>query len=91
MEYGLAKKIRALAHANHDPYKQEDWIQFCMKRLRTLKSFKIFKIAVDVLLKGFPMIPLACRSNLAGRCFTTAMAKIPKLKNMNSRCRRFVN
>jgi hypothetical protein len=24
-------------------------------------------MAVDVLLKGFPMIPLSCRSNLAGR------------------------
>ncbi len=43
MEYGLAKKIVAWAHANRDPNKQEDWIQFCMKRLRTLKSFKIFK------------------------------------------------
>ncbi len=42
-EYGLAKKIAAWAHANRDPNKQEDWIQFCMKWLRTLKSFKIFK------------------------------------------------
>ena len=75
MEYGLAKKFAAWAHANRDPNKQEVWIQICMKRLRTLKSFKIFKseiknlkpIAVDVLLKGFPMIPLSCRSNLAGR------------------------
>jgi hypothetical protein len=40
MEYGLD---RALSTANRDPNKQEDWIQFCMKRLRTLKSFKIFK------------------------------------------------
>ncbi len=43
-----------------------------MKQLRTLKSFKIFKseikkLKVDVLLKGFPMIPLSFRSNLAGR------------------------
>jgi hypothetical protein len=46
-----------------------------MKRLRTLKLFQIFSteiknqkhIAVDVLLKGFPMVPLSCRSNLAGR------------------------
>ncbi len=43
MEYGLAKKIAAWAHANRDPNKQEDWIRFCMKRLRTLKSYKIFK------------------------------------------------
>jgi hypothetical protein len=46
-----------------------------MKRLRTLKSFKIFKseiktlkpISVDVLLKGFPMITLSCRSKKSGR------------------------
>jgi hypothetical protein len=45
-----------------------------MKRLRALKSFKIFRseikklkpIAVDVLLKDCPMIPLSCRSNLDG-------------------------
>ncbi len=49
------------------------WIQFCMKQLRTLKSFKIFKsemkkpIAVDLPLKAYPMIPLSCRSNLARR------------------------
>ncbi len=50
-----------------------------MKRLRTLKSFKIFKseiknlipIAVDVLLKDFPRIPLSCRSNLAGQYLLT--------------------
>jgi hypothetical protein len=43
MEHGFAKKIAAWAHANREPNKQEDWIQICMKRLRTLKSFKIFK------------------------------------------------
>jgi hypothetical protein len=47
------------------------------ERLRTLNSYKIFKIknkkikniyvAVDVLLKCFLMIPLSCRSNLARR------------------------
>jgi hypothetical protein len=31
------------------------------------KKLKIKNIAADVLLKGFPMIPLSCRSNLAGR------------------------
>ncbi len=44
MEYGLAKKNAAWAHANRKPNKQEDRIQFCMKRLRTLKSYKILKI-----------------------------------------------
>jgi hypothetical protein len=48
---------------------------FCMKWLRTLKSLQIFKIkikklkpiAVDVLFKAYPMVPLSCRSNLDGR------------------------
>ncbi len=39
------------------------WIYFCLKLLRTLKSFQIFKseikkskpIAVDVLFKAYPM------------------------------------
>ncbi len=51
------------------------WIHFCMKRLRTLNSYQIFKIkiknqkpvAVDVLFKACRMVPLLCRSNLAGR------------------------
>jgi hypothetical protein len=30
-------------YANREPNKQEDWIQFSMKRLRTLTFFKIFK------------------------------------------------
>ncbi len=46
---GLAKKIAVWAHANRDPNKQEDWIQFCMKRLRTSKSFKIFKSEIKKL------------------------------------------
>jgi hypothetical protein len=46
MEYGLAKKI---AVWDRDPNKQEDWIQFCIKRLRTLKSFKIFKSEIKKL------------------------------------------
>ncbi len=49
MEFGLAKKIAAWAHENREPNKQEDWIQFCMKRLRTLKSFKIFKSEIKKL------------------------------------------
>jgi len=52
------------------------WIHFCIKRLLSLNSYQIFKIknkkfkkhkAVDVLLKGYPMVALSCRSNLAGR------------------------
>jgi hypothetical protein len=51
MEYGLAKKITASAHANRDQNKQDDWIQFCMKSFKIFKSeikkLKIF--SVDVL------------------------------------------
>ncbi len=46
MEYGLAKKIAAWAHANREPNKQEDWIQFSMKLLRTLKLFQIFSTEI---------------------------------------------
>jgi hypothetical protein len=51
-------------------------MDFCMKRLRTLKSFQKFNIkiiknqrpiAVDVLFKAYPSVPLSCRSNLARR------------------------
>jgi hypothetical protein len=43
-----------------------------MKRLRTLKSYQIFKtgkkpIAVNILFKAYPMVSLSCRSNLVGR------------------------
>ena len=31
-------------YANREPNKQEDWRPFCMERLRTLNSCKIFKI-----------------------------------------------
>jgi len=37
-------------------------IKYSRSKIKNLKH-----IAVDVLLKGFPMIPLSCRSNLAGR------------------------
>ena len=76
--YGIrfGEKDRGLS--TYKPWTEQagDWVQFCMKRLRTLKLFQIFSteikksktyIAVDVLLKGFPMVPLSCRSNLAGR------------------------
>ncbi len=46
------------------------WSHFCVKQLRTLKSFQIFKVkkkikkhlAVDVLLKGFPMTLMQIQS-----------------------------
>ena len=75
MEYGLAKKFAAWAHANRKPNKQEVGFNFawsgselwsCFKySMRKLKNQK--HTAVDVLLKGFPMVPLSWRSNLAGR------------------------
>ncbi len=54
------------------------FINFCMKRLRTLKSFQIFKTEIkksktysgwcdDVPFQAYPTVPLSCRSNLAGR------------------------
>jgi hypothetical protein len=62
-------------YTNCDPNKAGGWIYFCLKRLRTLKSFQILKtelinqkpIAVDDLFKTYPMVPVSCRSNLAGR------------------------
>jgi hypothetical protein len=42
---------------------------FLLKRLQTLNSYQIFKIknqkplAVDVLFKAYPMVPLSCRFN----------------------------
>ncbi len=54
-----------------------DWIHFCMKLLRTLNSYQIFKIknknkkhiAVEVLFMVYPTVILSCRSNLARRNF----------------------
>ena len=75
MEYGLAKKIAAWAHTNREPNKQEIGFNFAWSGSELWSCFKysVLKlknqkhIAVDVLLKGFPMVPLSCRSNLAGR------------------------
>ncbi len=61
--------------------KQEGgWIHFCMKRLRILNSYKIFKTkknqkptVIDVLFKAYPMVPLSCRSNIAGYCWTVPL------------------
>jgi hypothetical protein len=46
LEYGSAEKIAVCAHTNRDPNKQEVEFIFCMKRLRTLKSFQKFKIKI---------------------------------------------
>jgi hypothetical protein len=46
LEHGSEEKIAVWAHSNRDPNKQEVWIHFCMKRLKTLNSHKIFKIKI---------------------------------------------
>ncbi len=46
LEHGSAKKIAVWAHANRDPNKQEDSRPFCMKWLRTLKLFQIFRTKI---------------------------------------------
>jgi hypothetical protein len=46
LETGLAEKIAVCAHTAHDPNKEDDKRHFCMKRLRTLKFFKKFKINI---------------------------------------------
>jgi hypothetical protein len=63
MEYGLTKNIAAWTHANRDLNKQEDWIQFCMKRLKTLKSFKIFKSEIKKLKTYIGWCPFKGLSN----------------------------
>ncbi len=40
MEYGLAKKNAAWAHANHEPNKQEDWIQWILHE--AAQDFELF-------------------------------------------------
>jgi hypothetical protein len=40
---GAPANRKTAFYANREPNKQEDWIQFCMKRIRTLTFFKIFK------------------------------------------------
>ncbi len=62
-------------YADRDPYKQEVGVisAWSGSELWSLFKYSRSKIknskhkVVDVLLKGFPMIPLSCRSNLAGR------------------------
>jgi hypothetical protein len=70
-----AKKITACRYANRKPNKQEVGFNFAWSgsELWSLLKYSSVKlknqkhIAVDVLFKGFPMIPLSFRSNLAGR------------------------
>ena len=62
-------------YATRDPNKQEVGFNFAWSSSELWSCFRYsvlkFKnqkhIAVNVLLKGFPMVPLSCRSNLAGR------------------------
>jgi hypothetical protein len=67
--------IKTGFYANRDPNKQEIgfiyawsgselWSLFKYSRVK-LKNQK--SIAVNVLFKAYPMVPLSCRSNLAGR------------------------
>jgi hypothetical protein len=88
MEYGLAKKITAWAHANRDPNKQEDWIQFCMKGLRTLKSFKIFKSEIKKLKTYSGWCPFKGLSNdttlMQIKSGRTVPLKSANLKSANS-------
>ncbi len=46
LEHGSAKKIAVCAHTIRDPNKLEDQMHFYMKRLRTLKTFQIFKTKI---------------------------------------------
>jgi hypothetical protein len=62
LEHGSVEKIAACRYANRGPNKQEDWRHFCISGSKLQKS-----MAVDVLFKAYPMVPLLCRSNLAGR------------------------
>ncbi len=62
-------------HANCDPNKQEIRFVFAWSGSELWSLFKYSRgklknqkpIAVDVLFKAYPMVPLSCRSNLAGR------------------------
>jgi hypothetical protein len=79
MEYGLAKKITVWRKRSRLEHMQT--MNRTSRRIRGIfawsgsellsniqdQKLKIKNIAVDVLLKGFPMIPLSRRSNLARR------------------------
>ena len=75
LETGLPEKIAVCYHTTCDPNKQKDQMYFCMKQPRALKSFQKFRsklknqkpIDVDILFQVYPMVPLSCRSNMAGR------------------------
>ncbi len=73
LEHGPAEKISVWAHTNRDLNKQEVGFMFAWRgsQLWTLIKYSRSKmenkkpIAVDVLFKAYPMVPLSCRSNLA--------------------------
>jgi hypothetical protein len=75
LEHSSAEKIVVWAHANRDPNKQVIGFIFAWSGsgLWTIIKYSRSKIknkkpiAVDVLFKAYPMVPLSCRSNLAGR------------------------
>ncbi len=60
-------------HANRDPNKQEVGSIFAWSGLELWSLFKYLTVnlknpkLVDVHFKAYPMVPLSCRSNLAGR------------------------
>ncbi len=62
-------------YTNHNPNKQEVGFNFVWSGSELWSLFKYSKVkvknqkhkAVDVLFQAFPMVPLSCRSNLAGR------------------------
>jgi hypothetical protein len=61
-------------YTNRNPNKQEVGINFVLSGSELSCLFKFSKVklknqkhvAVDVLFKAYPMVPLSCRSNLAG-------------------------
>ncbi len=46
LKYRLEEKITVCAHKIRNHNKEDDQRHFCMKWLRTLKSFQIFKIKI---------------------------------------------
>jgi hypothetical protein len=46
LEHGSAEKFAVCGHTTPDPNKEDAQRHFCMKWLRTLNSFQIFKIKI---------------------------------------------
>ncbi len=70
------KKITACRYTNRDPNKKEVGLIFVFNGSELWTLFKYSRSQlnnqnpidpVDVLLQAYPMVPLSCRSNLAGR------------------------